>query len=253
MRLEWDWAKAFQMEQTQPPKNTGGNASKLALAACIVLAAAAFFGLGLDKHLTLAALKASLGELRQWAEQRPWASGAGFFAAYVAVTGLGLPGAAVMTIAGGALFGFVEGVVLASFASTCGAVLSCLSARHILRDWVQARFGSRLAAVNAGIEREGAFYLFTMRLIPALPFWAINLLMGLTPMPVRTYAWVSQLGMLPASMVFVYAGTRIALVESLSDVLSPGLIVAFALLGLFPIAARKLVAWLRARNANRQA
>lgn len=238
------------MSQTQTHSPLGGNAPRFALAALLVLGVAAFFGLGLDKYLTLAALKSSLGELRQWTDQRPWVSASGFFALYVAVTGLGLPGATVMTIAGGALFGFAEGVALASFASTGGAVLSCLSARYILRGWVQARFGSRLAAVNQGIEREGAFYLFTMRLIPALPFWAINLLMGLTPMPVRTYAWVSQVGMLPATMVFVYAGTRLALVQSLSDVLSPGLIAAFALLGLFPITARKLVAWLRGRRRS---
>ena len=235
--------------QTPPAK--GGNAARIALAAVLALATAAFFGLDLDSRLTLPALKSSLGGLRQWADQRPLASAAGYFAAYVAVTGLGLPGAAVLTVAGGALFGFAQGVVLASFASTCGAVLSCLSARYILRGWVQARFGSRLAAVNEGIKREGAFYLFTMRLIPALPFWAINLLMGLTPMPVRTYAWVSQLGMLPATVVFIYAGTRLALVDSLADVLSPGLIAAFALLGLFPLAARKLVSWLTAWRNRR--
>ncbi|OGR37236.1 MAG: dihydrolipoamide dehydrogenase [Desulfovibrionales bacterium GWA2_65_9] len=236
------------MNEALTSARKGGTARKVALAGLLVLAAAAFLGLGLDKYLTLSALKASLSDLRQWTVLRPLVSAAGYFAAYVAVTGLGLPGAAVMTVAGGALFGFVEGVVLASCASTLGATLSCLSARFILRAWVQARFGSRLAAVNAGIKREGAFYLFTMRLIPVLPFWAINLLMGLTPMPVRTYAWVSQVGMFPATMVFVYAGTRLALVDSLSDVLSPGLITAFVLLGLFPISARKMVSWLRSRR-----
>lgn len=236
------------METPQTQARKGGNAPRLALAAVLLLGIAAFFGLGLDKYLTLAALKTSLAELRQWTDARPLASAAGFFAVYVAVTALGLPGAAVLTMGSGALFSFALGVVLSSFASTCGAVLACLSARYLLRGWVQARFGQRLAAVNAGIEREGAFYLFTMRLIPALPFWAINLLMGLTPMPARTFAWVSQLGMFPATLVFVYAGSRIALVESPSDVLSPGLIAAFVLLGLFPLAARKLVSWLRARR-----
>ncbi|MBU1229481.1 MAG: TVP38/TMEM64 family protein [Proteobacteria bacterium] len=240
------------MDQTPSTPPRGGNAFRIALAAVLVLAAAGFFGLGLDAYLTLPALKAGLGALRQWAQARPLASAAGYFALYAVVTGLGLPGAAVMTVAGGALFGFAQGVVLASFASTLGAVLSCLSARYVLRQWVQARFGARLVAVNAGMEREGAFYLFTMRLLPALPFWAINLLMGLTPMPVRTYAWVSQAGMLPATMVFIYAGTRLALVESLADVLSPGLITAFALLGLFPLAARRLMSrlasWRRERG-----
>jgi uncharacterized membrane protein YdjX (TVP38/TMEM64 family) len=232
--------------EISPPRR--GNGPRIALAAVLVLAVAGFFGLGLDSYLTLAALKTSLGDLRQWTDQRPLASAAGFFAAYVVVTGLGLPGATVLTVAGGALFGFARGLVLASFASTFGAVLSCLAARYILRAFVQARFGPRLAAVNQGIEREGAFYLFTMRLIPVLPFFVINLLMGLTPMPVRTYAWVSQAGMVPATMVFVYAGTRLALVESLADVLSPGLLVAFALLGLFPLLARKMVSWLRGRR-----
>lgn len=236
------------MKTAQPPARKGGYAPRLALAALMALAVAAYFGLGLHKHLTLAALKSSLVDLRQWTDARPLASATGFFAAYVAVTALGLPGAAVLTMGSGALFSFAEGVVLSSFASTCGAALSCLSARYLLRGWVQARFGDRLARVNTGIEREGAFYLFTMRLIPALPFWAINLLMGLTPMPVRTFAWVSQLGMFPATLVFVYAGSRIAQVESLSDVLSPGLIAAFVLLGLFPLAARRLVSWLRARR-----
>ena len=233
-------------ERTTHPSD--GNAARLILAVLIVAAIAAFFALGLDKQLTLAGLRASLAELRQWTGARPAASATGYFLAYVAVTGLGLPGAAVMSIAGGALFGLAEGTVLVSFASTLGAALSCLSARYVLRGWVQARFGARLAAVNEGIRREGAFYLFTMRLIPALPFFAINLLMGLTPMPVRTFAWVSQLGMLPATLVFVYAGTRLALVASLSDVLSPGLLAAFVLLGLFPLAARWLVSWLRRRR-----
>lgn len=227
-----------------------GLGARLALAALLGLGIAAFFGLGLHRQLTLVALKTSLDVWRQWAHQHPVTSAAGFFAAYVAVTGLGLPGAAVMTMAGGALFGFVEGLVLASFASTLGATLSCLSARYLLRHWVQQHLGPRLEPVNQGIQREGAFYLFTMRLIPVLPFFVINLIMGLTPMPARTFAWVSQLGMLPGTAVFLYAGTRLALVESLSDVLSPEILTAFALMGLFPLLARKLVSWLRVRRAR---
>ncbi len=232
------------MAQAQTPSRWQANAPRIALAALIILAVAAFFALDLDRLLTLPSLKASMSWLRQWVDQRPTLAMAAFCAVYVAVTGLGLPGATAMTLAGGALFGLAPGVVLVSFTSTMGAVLSCLSARYILRGWVQARFGARLTAVNAGIEREGAFYLFTMRLIPALPFFLINLLMGLTPMPVRTYAWVSQLGMFPGTVVLVFAGTRLAQVDSLSDVLSPGLLLSFALLGLFPLAARRLVSWL---------
>ena len=227
-----------------------GLGARLALAALLGLGIAAFFALGLHRQLTLEALTASLDVWRQGALPRPEATAAGVFAASVADTGLGLPGAAVMTMAGGALFGFVEGLVLASFASTLGATLSCLSARYLLRHWVQHHFGSRLEPVNQGIQREGAFYLFTMRLIPVLPFFAINLIMGLTPMPARTFAWVSQLGMLPGTAVFLYAGTRLALVESLSDVLSPGILTAFALMGLFPLLARKLVSWVHSRKAR---
>ncbi|MDR3640635.1 MAG: TVP38/TMEM64 family protein [Humidesulfovibrio sp.] len=230
------------------PSARSGTAARITLAAALALGVVAFFALGLHERLTLPALKASLGALRQWVDARPWASAAGFFAAYVALSGLGLPGAGVLTAAGGALFGLLEGVLLASFASTLGAVLACLSARYLLRRWVQERFGALLAPVNQGIAREGSFYLFTMRLIPALPYFIINPLMGLTPMPVRTYAWVSQAGMLPGTLVFVYAGTRLAQVDSLSGILSPGLFVAFALLGLFPLSARWLVSWLRRRR-----
>ena len=146
--------------------------------------------------------------LWQYFQAHPWRTGFGFFAAYVAVTGLSLPGAALMTLVAGAIFGLLWGTVVVSFASSAGATLAFLASRFVLRDWVQSRFGRSLRAVNRGIEREGAFYLFTLRLIPAVPFFAINLAMGLTPMRAATFYWVSQVGMLAGTIVYVNAGTR---------------------------------------------
>ncbi len=160
---------------------------------------------------------------------------------YVVVTALSLPGAAVMTLAGGGLFGLVTGTIAVSFASTIGATCACLVSRFFLRDWVQGKFGEKLHTINEGIEKEGAFYLFSLRLIPVFPFFIINLLMGLTTMPARTYFWVSQLGMLPATIVYVNAGNELAKIDSLGGIVSPSLIGSFAVLGLFPITVKKLM------------
>ena len=171
-----------------------------------------------------------------------------YFLIYVAVTALSLPGAVVMTLAGGALFGLWVGLLVVSFASSIGATLAFLASRLLLRDWVQGRFGDRLAAVNAGIAKDGAFYLFTLRLVPLFPFFVINLLMGLTPIKTRTFYWVSQVGMLAGTLVFVNAGTQLAKLDSLSGILSPALLGSFALLGVFPLLAKKLVAIVQARK-----
>ena len=175
----------------------------------------------------------------------------GFFVIYVAVTAISLPGAAVMTLIGGALFGLIEGVLLVSFASAIGATLAFLMARFVLRESVQTRFGRRLKALNRGVERDGPFYLFALRLVPVFPFFVINLAMGLTPIRTRTFYWVSQLGMLPGTLVYVNAGTQLGQVESLSGVLSPGLIGSFVLLGLFPLIARKTLDFFATRKALR--
>jgi uncharacterized membrane protein YdjX (TVP38/TMEM64 family) len=167
---------------------------------------------------------------------------AGYMVIYILVTSLSLPGAAIMTLAGGALFGLVIGTIIVSFASTIGATLACFVARFVLRDWVQGKLGDKLKAVNNGVEKEGAFYLFTLRLIPVFPFWLINLGMGLTKMPLRTFYWVSQVGMLAGTIVYVNAGKELGKIESLSGILSPTLILSFVLLGLFPIIAKKLLA-----------
>jgi uncharacterized membrane protein YdjX (TVP38/TMEM64 family) len=177
----------------------------------------------------------------------------GYFLCYVLMAALSLPGATVMGLAGGAVFGFWVGTAAVSFASTIGATLAFLMSRYLLRDAVQSRFGDRLAAVNEGVAREGAWYLFTLRLIPVFPFFVINLVMGLTPMPARTFYWVSQLGMLGGTMVYVNAGRELGRLESLSGILSPSMLLAFALLGLFPLAVKRVVARVRAQKKGRPA
>ena len=175
---------------------------------------------------------------------------AGYFLLYVVVTALSLPGAAIMTVLAGALFGLFTGVVLVSFASALGATLAFLVARFLFGDSLQKKYGDKLKKINDGVAREGAFYLFTMRLIPAFPFFLINLLMALTTMPALTFYWVSQIGMLAGTVVFVYAGTELAKINDLKDVLSPTLVAAFVAVGILPLAAKKAVAILRARRGE---
>jgi pyruvate/2-oxoglutarate dehydrogenase complex dihydrolipoamide dehydrogenase (E3) component/uncharacterized membrane protein YdjX (TVP38/TMEM64 family) len=224
------------------------NKGKLALAAALALAVLAFFALGGHRYLAFDTIKSQQAAIEAYYKAYPWRTALGYFALYVAVTGLSLPGAAVMTLAGGAVFGLLWGTLLVSFASTIGATLAFLAARFLLRDWVQARFGESLRAVNEGVRREGAFYLFTLRLIPVIPFFAINLAMGLTPLRTATFYWVSQAGMLAGTLVYVNAGTQLAAIASPGDILSPGLIGAFLLLGFFPLIAKKIVGAAKARR-----
>ncbi|MBI1310056.1 TVP38/TMEM64 family protein [bacterium] len=194
--------------------------------------------------LTLESLAAQEAELRAYQQDHPALVSGVAFLLYVLVTGLSLPGATILTLAFGWYFGFWRGVLLVSFASTSGATLAFLLSRYILRDAVQSRFGERLAGFNTALEREGAFYLFTLRLIPAVPFFVINVVMGLTPLRTWTYWWVSQVGMLAGTAVYVYAGASVPDLATLAErgaggILSPQLIVAFVLLGLFPIVVRK--------------
>ena len=222
--------------------------ARLALFLLLAAAAAAFFALGGHRYFSFAGVKAQQAAIAGYYAAHPWQAAAGFFALYVAITGLSLPGAAVMTLVAGAIFGLLWGTVLVSFASSLGATLACLASRFLLRDWVQRRFGRQLRAINEGVEKEGGFYLFTLRLIPAVPFFVINLAMGLTPMRVATFYWVSQLGMLAGTVVYVNAGTQLAAIESPAGILSPGLIGAFALLGIFPLIAKKIVDAVKARR-----
>ncbi len=222
--------------------------SRLILASVLLLLAGAFFAFDLQHFLSLDGLKAQQAAIADYRAAHPLLTSALYGLIYVAVTGLSLPGAAVLTLAGGAVFGLLWGTVLVSFASTLGATLAFLAARFLFRDAVNTRFGKRLKTVDAGMARDGAFYLFTLRLVPLFPFFVINLVMGLTAMPVRTFYWVSQLGMLAGTIVYVNAGTQLAQIESLSGILSAGLLFSFALLGLFPLLARKGVAMIRARQ-----
>lgn len=226
--------------------------SKLALGLGVVLAVVAFFALDLDRFLSLEAVQGSVGDSRQTFAEHPALMVGGFFVCYVLMAALSLPGATVMGLAGGAVFGFWVATLAVSFASTLGATLAFLMSRHLFRDLVQRRFGDRLAAVNEGVAREGAWYLFTLRLIPVFPFFVINLLMGLTPMPTRTFYWVSQLGMLGGTMVYVNAGKELGNLTSLSGILSPSLLLAFALLGLFPLLVKNSLAWFRGRAERRR-
>ena len=209
----------------------------------------AFFAFDLGQYLSLEYLKARQIELEAYFEAHRLRTLLIFFIIYVVVTGVSLPGAAIMTLAGGAILGLFWGTVVVSFASAVGATVAFLIARFLLRDFVQARFGNRLQAINAGIKKEGAFYLFTLRLVPLFPFFVINLLMALTPMRTRTFYWVSQVGMLPATIVYVNAGTQLARIDSLSDLLSPAVLISFALLGLFPLITKKTVDFIQARKA----
>ncbi len=207
----------------------------------LLLIVVLFFYFDLSRFLNLEYLKASQNRFQQLYGQHRFVVIGIYMLTYIVVTTLSLPGAAVMTLAGGGLFGLLTGTIVVSFASTIGATCACLASRFVLRDWVQNRFGEKLKAVNAGIDKEGAFYLFSLRLIPVFPFFIINLLMGLTRMPIRTYFWVSQLGMLPATVVYVNAGNELAKIDSLSTILSPGLIGSFVILGLFPLTVKKLM------------
>ena len=224
------------------------NPRKALVLLAIVALIAAFFAFDLQRYLTLEFVKARQAELAALVEQRPVAAAAAYFVVYVVATALSLPGALVLTLLGGALFGLLWGTVLVSFASSLGATLAFLASRFLLRDAVRRRFGDKLAAIDDGIRRDGAFYLFTLRLIPAFPFFLVNLVMGLTPIATRTFYWVSQVGMLAGTLVYVNAGTELAKVDSLRGLLSPTLLLSFVLLGLFPLIAKKIVDAVAARR-----
>ncbi|HZS68867.1 MAG TPA: FAD-dependent oxidoreductase [Burkholderiales bacterium] len=223
----------------------GGRLVVLLLVAAAIIA---FFASGAHRYLSFERLKAEQAHLDAWYRAHPAATAAGFFALYVAVTGLSIPGAAVLTLVAGALFGVVRGTVLVSFASALGATIAFLVSRFVLRDWVRSRYRAQLESIDRGVQREGAFYLFTLRLLPAVPFFLINLAMGITAMRPWTFYWVSQLGMLAGTVVYVNAGRHLAAVTTPGDILSPGLITAFVLLGVFPLAAKKSIDAARARR-----
>ena len=221
---------------------------KLLILVTAALLAFGFFTLDLNQYLTLDGMKAGLGQFEVQRAASPLAVGLAFFAVYVVATALSLPGAVILTLAAGALFGLSMGTLIVSFASSIGATLAFLASRYLLRDAVQARFGQRLKAINEGMAKEGSLYLFTLRLVPVFPFFLVNVLMGLTPIRTLTYYWVSQLGMLAGTLVYVNAGTELAKVTSLPGIVSPGLLFSFALLGIFPMLAKKFMTMLQGRR-----
>ncbi len=221
---------------------------KLIVIALVAALFAAFFAFDLGQYLSLAFIKSRQAGITAYYAANQAQTIAGFFAIYVTVAALSLPGAAIMTLVAGAIFGVVTGTIIVSFASSIGATLAFLTARLVLRDSIQAKFGDKLKAINAGVDKEGGFYLFTLRLVPAFPFFVINLVMGLTSMKTWTFYWVSQTGMFLGTIVYVNAGTELAKIDSLKGILSPGLLGAFVLLGIFPIIAKKIVDGIKAKK-----
>lgn len=221
---------------------------KLAIIAVLAALAAAYFAFDLGQYLTLEGVKALAADTAAFQRDNPLVVVAGFFLAYVVVTAASFPGAAIMTLAAGALFGVVWGTVIVSFASTIGATLAFLSSRYVLRDSIEARFGERLKAINAGLERDGAFYLFSLRMIPVFPFFMVNLVMGLTRIRTLTFMWVSQIGMLLGTIVYVNAGTQLARIDSLSGIASPAVLGSFVLLGIVPWIAKGIIGMIKRRK-----
>ena len=221
---------------------------KVVIVLVVILVIAGFFLFGFNDLLTLEGIQARLGQFYEWRNESPLLVGGVFFLAYVLIAAFSLPGAALMTLLAGALFGLWWGLLLASFASSIGALFAFLAARYLLRESFQSKFASKLESINAGIEKDGGFYLFTLRLLPLFPFFLVNILMGLTNIKTWTYYWVSQIGMLAGTFVYVNAGVQLAQIESLGDIISPTLLASFALLAIFPLIAKKALDWYKARQ-----
>jgi uncharacterized membrane protein YdjX (TVP38/TMEM64 family) len=211
------------------------------LTATFSIVVALFFAFDLQQYLTLEYLKSSKALFISYYEQNPMLVLGSYFLSYVVMTAFSLPGAVWMTLGGGAFFGLLTGTFVVSFASTIGATLAMLISRFLLRDWVHGRFKQQMKTINSGVQKDGGFYLFTLRLLPVVPFFVINMVMGLTPLRTSTFYWVSQLGMLPGTLVYVNAGSELAKIESLGDILSPTLIGSFVLLGIFPLLVKKII------------
>ncbi len=221
---------------------------KIILIGVIALLGFSYFAFDLGQFFSLDYFKSQQAAIDTYYSENPLTTVALFFLIYVIVTGLSLPGAVLMTLVAGAIFGVFSGTIIVSFASTIGATIAFLVSRYLLRDSIQRRFGDKLKTINDGIEKDGAFYLFTLRLVPVFPFFVINLMMGLTPIRTVTFFLVSQIGMLAGTIVFVNAGTQVARIESLSGILSPSLLISFALLGIFPLIAKKVVSMVKAKQ-----
>ena len=224
------------------------NTKQYLLVSLLAVVIISFFANGLHNELTLDSIKSRTAEFQVFYAQHPGLTLGIYGIIYILTTALSLPGATILTLGGAALLGFWPALIVASFASTIGATLAFFAARYLLKDWVEARFADQMATINRGIEREGTLYLFALRLTVFVPFWLVNLTMGLTAIKPLTFYLVSQIGMLAGTAIYVYAGTQLGEIESVSDILSLELIIAFALLGIFPLAGKKLVEWLRAKR-----
>jgi len=224
--------------------------SRIALSLIIAILMALFFAFDLQQYLTLEVLKSKQVAMLAYYQANPVMTIAVYMLVYITATALSLPGATMLTLAGGGVFGLWVGTLIVSFASTIGASSAFLAARFLFRDGVKDKFGERLKTIDDGITKEGAFYLFTLRLVPIVPFFMINLLMGLTTLKMRTFYWVSQLGMLAGTVVYVNAGTQLAKLDSLAGILSPELLGSFVLLGVFPLMAKKVIYFIEKRKSN---
>ena len=224
---------------------------KIALISLIALLVFIFFYFDFHQYADLGFLKTQQKHIAEYNIAHPVYAALIFFITYIAVTGLSLPGAAIMTLAGGAIFGLLKGTLLVSFASTIGATLAFLASRYLFRKPLQQRFTTRLQVINHGVEKDGAFYLFTLRLVPAFPFFIVNLVMGLTPINTLTFFLVSQLGMLAGTIVYINAGTQLTQINALNDIFSPELIISFTLLGVFPLIAKKVIDFIQSRRQAR--
>jgi len=226
------------------------NKKKLSLIILFVIVIGLFFALDLGQYLNLAYIKSKQEVINSYYSLNPIRTGLIFFISYILITGVSLPGASIMTLIGGAIFGVSWGTILVSFGSTLGATMAFLVVRYLFHDSIQKRYSKQLEPINKGIEKEGGFYLFTIRLVPAFPFFIINALMALTPIKTIHFALVSQIGMFPATIVYVNAGTQLAKIESLGDILSTELIISFVLLGIFPLLAKKIIEYVKQKRQS---
>ena len=225
---------------------------KIAFISLFALLIFIFFYSGFHQYANLDFLKAQQATIAEYNNTHPSTAALIFFTTYIFITGLSLPGASILTLAGGAIFGVLIGTLLVSFASTIGATLAFLASRFLFRESLQKRFSERLRLINQGIEKDGAFYLFTLRLVPVFPFFIVNLVMGLTPIKTLTFFFISQIGMLAGTIVFVYAGTQLGKISTLKDIFSPELIISFTLLGLFPLIAKKTIDFIQSQRQVRK-
>jgi len=226
------------------------NKIKLALIFLFIIVIGLFFILDIGQHLDLAYIKSKQEAINNYYSMNPVRTGLIFFISYILITGVSLPGAGIMTLSGGAIFGVAWGTILVSFGSVFGATMAFIIIRYLLHDFVQKRFSKQLEPINRGIKNEGGFYLFSIRLISVVPFFIVNALMALTPIKTLNFALVSQIGMLPGTIVFVNAGTQLAKIQSPGDVLSPDLIFSFVLIGIFPLMAKKIIDYVKRKRQN---